>query len=299
MRAWAQGIGWILGDAAGSAQGGRRADVTRIARGPLSWGDVSRAPFPRFGRLGLLAKYAVAAAALAGCRPASDHRKTATAIVLTTASGVLSSDAAFLRTLRRDEGPSPLLFPYSLPTAALGEVSLRYGFTGPADAEYADGDLLGSALQAGLARLAAGTARDVLVLACEANDPDVLAAFGLAEGTHLAVAVRLTRDGLVESDPTRQAARGGGGSPTALVRYLPGRGENLVEAPAPHRLPAPARASESDKRHGALGPEARGVCGLAALLTAGPPDSELVLPTDGGTVLVLCRPSEAGGGQIS
>lgn len=216
MIASIQGIGWIVGNTCGAVRPGDGA-IRRQRTGRLRWRDVSDRPFSRFGRMGLLAKYAVAAAELAGLPPVEEAGKVPTAIVLATCSGVLTTDVAFQQTLRRTEGPSPLIFPYSLPTAALGEVSLRYGLTGPATAAVVAEALASNALLRGLECLIADEADHCLCLACEANDRDVQEQFGLQAQPPVGMAVLLGRRETGAAGEIAQAAVAPAEAPVAAA----------------------------------------------------------------------------------
>ncbi len=104
----------------------------RSPDGPLRWSWFSAAPFERFGRLDLLSQYAVAAAELAlQVQPLSPAEAAGAALCLGTAHGSLAADCEFLAGANSAAGPSPTVFSYTLPSAAIGEISIRHQLTGP------------------------------------------------------------------------------------------------------------------------------------------------------------------------
>jgi 3-oxoacyl-(acyl-carrier-protein) synthase len=52
-------------------------------------------------------------------------------ICLAVRAGSLSTDADYWKGKHNPGGPSPTLFTYTLPSAPLGEIAIRYGLTGP------------------------------------------------------------------------------------------------------------------------------------------------------------------------
>lgn len=98
----------------------------------IRWRMFSERPFDRFGRLDWLAKYAVVAVEMLGMPvdPPPESRRP-TAVLLGTQYGSMSVDMRFHESIHRPGGASPMLFPYTLPSAAAGEIAIRFGLTGP------------------------------------------------------------------------------------------------------------------------------------------------------------------------
>jgi 3-oxoacyl-[acyl-carrier-protein] synthase II len=97
---------------------------------------LSPVPESRWGRLDYYTKAGLVAASLAVRDGGVDMGSCAgrTAIVASTASGSLKSDHEYMATVVPDGGllASPNLFAYTLASCMLGEISIRYGVTGPA-----------------------------------------------------------------------------------------------------------------------------------------------------------------------
>jgi hypothetical protein len=81
----------------------------------------------------ILGKLGVAAVELMGVDFASmpSEEREAVGVCLGTPEGSLSVDAEFWRTRENPGGPAPALFAYTLPSALVGEVCIRYGLKGP------------------------------------------------------------------------------------------------------------------------------------------------------------------------
>jgi hypothetical protein len=86
------------------------------------------ATFRRLDSVSRALVLAAEAADLPGCLP-SDARDD-TAVVLETLRGVIDTDLRFLQQLGDGIVDGPI-FPYTLPSACLGEVALRHGLRGP------------------------------------------------------------------------------------------------------------------------------------------------------------------------
>ncbi len=101
----------------------------------------------RFGRLDRLTQIAIIAAQAAieesGCPPLDDDRA---GVVLGTAFGSHLTNETFQRLINQEgeEGASPALFPYTLPSAACGEISIYLGLKG-VSATFAQGSGAGIA----------------------------------------------------------------------------------------------------------------------------------------------------------
>ncbi|MCW5553790.1 MAG: hypothetical protein KIS67_16730 [Verrucomicrobiae bacterium] len=84
----------------------------------------------RFGRLDLASQLAL----LAVEKLAADFDglgRERVGICLTAAAGSLSTDAAYWNGRAGVGGPSPTLFAYTLPSAAIGEIAIRHRLMGP------------------------------------------------------------------------------------------------------------------------------------------------------------------------
>ena len=84
----------------------------------------------RFGRLDLMSKLAVAAVEELRVDFGSRARDRI-GICLGARAGSLSTDVQYWKRREAVGGPSPTLFAYTLPSAALGEIAIRYRLTGP------------------------------------------------------------------------------------------------------------------------------------------------------------------------
>ena len=85
---------------------------------------------PRFGRLDLASQLALLAVETLGVNFDSLPRERV-AICLAAQAGSVSTDVEFWRGHGGVGGPSPTLFAYTLPSAAIGELAIRYRLTGP------------------------------------------------------------------------------------------------------------------------------------------------------------------------
>lgn len=84
----------------------------------------------RFGRMDLSSQLALLAVeSLAGHFESIPRDRIA--IILAAQTGSLSTDAEFWRGRDNPGGPSPTLFTYTLPSAAIGEIAIRHRITGP------------------------------------------------------------------------------------------------------------------------------------------------------------------------
>lgn len=85
---------------------------------------------PRFGRLDLQSRLAVLAVHSLGVNfEAMDRRRVA--VVLEAVAGSLTTDLDFWNSRNEVGGPSPTLFAYTLPSAALGEIAIHFKLMGP------------------------------------------------------------------------------------------------------------------------------------------------------------------------
>ncbi len=169
MNAVVTAMGWFDGAEWGRADGpvgAKRADAS------IAWRDVSPRPFDRFGRMGALAKAALVAAEMLDLPLVDQAGKSPVGVLLGTRYGVFSQDHAFIQTISRPEGPSPLLFPHTLPVAAVGEVSIRFGLTGPGLVFYDAVAPLAKVLHEALCLIETGESDRVMCLACDASQAD-------------------------------------------------------------------------------------------------------------------------------
>ena len=84
----------------------------------------------RFGRLDLMSQLALLAVEKLGVNFDSLLRERI-AICLAAKAGSLATDAEFWKGRDAAGGPSPTLFAYTLPSAAIGEIAIRHRLTGP------------------------------------------------------------------------------------------------------------------------------------------------------------------------
>ncbi len=85
---------------------------------------------PRFGRMDLMSQLALLAVEplAANFEPVARDR---IAICLAAQNGSLTTDLEYWKGRDNTGGPSPTLFTYTLPSAALGEIAIRHRLTGP------------------------------------------------------------------------------------------------------------------------------------------------------------------------
>jgi hypothetical protein len=132
----------------------------------LRWGEISDAPFDRFGRLDGLCKAAMIAVEMLGLEAPSAPRAD-WAISAGTEHGSVEVDAAFLATIGQPGGASPLLFSYTLPSILIGEIAIRHRITGPGGCYMAGGDSGALALWEGVNVITSGEARACLCIGCD------------------------------------------------------------------------------------------------------------------------------------
>jgi 3-oxoacyl-(acyl-carrier-protein) synthase len=85
---------------------------------------------PRFARLDLQSQLALLAVELLEINFEKFSRER-TAVCLAAKTGSLSTDVEFWNGRNGIGGPSPTLFAYTLPSAAIGEIAIRHKLTGP------------------------------------------------------------------------------------------------------------------------------------------------------------------------
>ena len=112
------------------------------ARNTVTSADVAAARLgPRFGRMDLTSQLALLAV-----EPFAAHfdslPRERIAICLAARAGSLSTDAEYWKGRDAAGGPSPTLFTYTLPSAAIGEIAIRHRLTGPSLCFVGGGDEL-------------------------------------------------------------------------------------------------------------------------------------------------------------
>jgi 3-oxoacyl-(acyl-carrier-protein) synthase len=83
----------------------------------------------RFGRMDLISQLAVAAVESLGIDFETMDRSRI-GVCLAVSAGSLSTDIEYWKGRKDVGGPSPTLFAYTLPSSAIGEIAIRYRFTG-------------------------------------------------------------------------------------------------------------------------------------------------------------------------
>jgi 3-oxoacyl-(acyl-carrier-protein) synthase len=106
-------------------------DIAIIATSRVTEADLKTARLgPRFGRLDLASQLALLAVENLGVNFDLLQRERI-AICLGAKAGSLTTDVEFWRGHTAVGGPSPTLFAYTLPSAAIGEIAIRHRLTGP------------------------------------------------------------------------------------------------------------------------------------------------------------------------
>ncbi|MEN8126658.1 MAG: beta-ketoacyl synthase N-terminal-like domain-containing protein [Planctomycetota bacterium] len=130
------GGGWITVSGAGQINEGDEFSMPEGQLAPLRRELCSSDPDPRWGRLDRYSKAGLIAASLAIKDAGLDNNAESaeTAIIVSTFNGSLEVDHKYYKTVLPQAGllASPNLFAYTLPNCMLGEIAIRYGFTGPA-----------------------------------------------------------------------------------------------------------------------------------------------------------------------
>ncbi len=119
--------------------------ITIIAASLVTEADVRVARLgSRFSRLDLTSQLALVAVESLGM-DFNNYSRDRIGICLGAQAGSLASDFEFWR--RRDAigGPSPTLFTYTLPSAAIGEISIRHRITGPNFCTVGEDDVIADA----------------------------------------------------------------------------------------------------------------------------------------------------------
>ena len=84
----------------------------------------------RFGRMDLMSQLAVLAVESLGINFEA-QRRDRVGICLEARAGSLATDMDYWNGRNQPGGPSPTLFAYTLPSAAIGEIAIRHRLTGP------------------------------------------------------------------------------------------------------------------------------------------------------------------------
>ena len=122
---------------------------------------------PRFGRLDLLSRLSLLAVELLGF-DFSTLPPDRVGICLVVRAGSISTDADYWSGRNNPGGPSPLLFTYTLPSSAIGEIAIRHRLTGPVLC-LVGGETL--ALSEGRGFIERGEADAVVSVFCDAITP--------------------------------------------------------------------------------------------------------------------------------
>ncbi len=130
------GGGWVTASGTGQINNGDRFSMPEGPLGPLRREMCSSAPDPRWGRLDRYSKAGLIGASLAIQDAGLDSgaEPSETAIIVSTFNGSIEVDYKYYETVLPQDGllASPNLFAYTLPNCMLGEIAIRYRFTGPA-----------------------------------------------------------------------------------------------------------------------------------------------------------------------
>lgn len=131
-----EGAAWITASGIGSLSSDKDFSMPHGNLPELRKELLMTSPEQRWGRLDDYSKAGLIAASLAvedwGIETADSA--VTTGIIVSTVTGCLDVDHMYFETVLPEEGllASPNLFAYTLPNCMLGEVSIKYGFTGPA-----------------------------------------------------------------------------------------------------------------------------------------------------------------------
>lgn len=125
-----RGYGYF--DVSGFGGSGRESIVEVQTVDEIKWRDVSDEPFKRFGQLDAMSKCTMVALEMIGMRSCvSAHLRDEMAIVIGTQEGCLGTDIDFSDGIGSEQGPSPRLFAYTLPSTVCGDIAIRHGLHGP------------------------------------------------------------------------------------------------------------------------------------------------------------------------
>jgi len=133
------------------------------------WGRISDREYDRFGRLDPLCRCAAAAAEMLGLdAPAGSAALPDVGVLLGTSAGSLAVDLAFFRTVGLPGGASPMLFSYTLPSSAIGEIAIRHRAGGPNACFIAGPESALLAFWEGVHWVAGGEVEAAVCVGCEA-----------------------------------------------------------------------------------------------------------------------------------
>lgn len=130
------GGGWITASGIGCMSNSESFSMPEGTLPELRRELLTTKPDQRWGRLDNYSKAGLITASLAlkdaGIDAIEAHKTTA--IIVSTVTGSADVDRKYFHTVVPQMGllASPNLFAYTLPNCMLGEISIRYGFTGPA-----------------------------------------------------------------------------------------------------------------------------------------------------------------------
>ncbi len=106
-------------------------EVSVIATSAVTEADLKSVKFgQRFGRLDLQSQLALLAVASMRIDFENMNRERI-AICLAASAGSLTTDFNFWKSRKEIGGPSPTLFAYTLPSAAIAEIAIHFKLTGP------------------------------------------------------------------------------------------------------------------------------------------------------------------------
>ena len=140
-------------------------DVCIVARATATSAGLETARLgPRFGRLDLLSRLALLAVESLGF-DFTTMMPDRVGICLVVRAGSLATDVEYWNGRHSPGGPSPLLFAYTLPSSAIGEIAIRFRITGPMLCFIGDETL---ATSEGEALVARGACDAVVCVFCNA-----------------------------------------------------------------------------------------------------------------------------------
>lgn len=131
-----EGAAWITAGGIGSLNSDRDFSMPPGNLPELRKELLTTSPEQRWGRLDDYSKAGLIAASMAveDSNIETTGAAGTTGIIVSTVTGCVDVDHKYYETVLPEEGllASPNLFAYTLPNCMLGEVSIKYGFTGPA-----------------------------------------------------------------------------------------------------------------------------------------------------------------------
>lgn len=148
-------------DASAEARKGRAID----------WDAQCGEPFDRFERLDITSQCAAVAVAKAGFRRIENERTALrTGIVFATRCGSVNADMRFAQTLKAAGGPSPLIFPHTLPSTPMTACAMQFYMRGPGLCLIPTGNALVCACWEGATMIDIGEADRVVCVCAEGGD---------------------------------------------------------------------------------------------------------------------------------